>query len=83
MSSRQFFDEISRRYGEPEIFVDRVVEAMRAHGITQKKLADRSGVHITHLSSWIGKSRRTVPRLESMVTIDEALEELILEAASS
>lgn len=48
---------------------------MRVHGISQFKVAKRSGFHPTHVSRWM--NGHVKPTLETMVKLDEALMLLI------
>lgn len=72
-----FFDEVHRRYGDPKAFIRSYRHRMRLHGISQAQIAARSGFLAVNVSYWLGKSARRVPSMESMVVLDEALEQLI------
>ena len=73
--STAFFDEVEARYGDVDQFIKRTRSKMVLHGITQSKLAERAGFQPIRISEWF--NRRVDPSLESMVTMDEALTELI------
>lgn len=70
-----FFEEIRRRYADPRLFMDRLQSLMLLHGITQAKLARRSGYDKSHVSRWLRGLQR--PTLETMIKLDEAMEQLL------
>ena len=72
---KTFFDEIYRRYGDPEAFVKKVRDRLELYDISQNQLAKRTGYHPTHVSRWL--RLKVVPSMESMVRMDEALERLV------
>lgn len=71
------YKEIRSRYGNVGEYVRRVRGSLVTWGITQRELAVRSGYEETHVSRWL--RRRVDPSLETMLRLDEALEELIEE----
>jgi transcriptional regulator with XRE-family HTH domain len=73
--STAFFDELQARYGDVDAFIKRTRSKMVLHGISQSRLAERAGFQPIRISEWF--NRRVDPSLESMVTVDEALECLI------
>lgn len=69
------YDVIASRYGDPQAFVRRLKSTMLLHGITQGQLARKSGHDRANITNWLGGGKR--PSLKTMVTLDEALDELI------
>lgn len=68
-------DEIARRYGNPDAFIHRVVISLWSKMISRRQLALRSGLCYTHVLKVLGGSVR--PQLETMLVLDEALEQLV------
>lgn len=77
-AATEFFDQIYARYGNPEAFVSRVLETLEEYDMTQKDLAQRAGVSVTHLSAVLNDHH--TPSMRIMVMLDEALDELVAEA---
>lgn len=77
MTAQIFFDEVHRRYRRPAAFILELRSRMRLHGITQGQLARRSGFSPSHITRWLGENRSVVPSLETMIILDEAMEQLI------
>ena len=73
------FEELRRRYADPDAFLTRTRDAMTLHGITQTKRARRTGYKRQQINRWLtrNKKRRVRPGIEHMLYLDEALEELI------
>lgn len=67
--------EIAQRYGKPDAFILRVNLEVLAHSISKRQLALRSGLCYTHVLKVLGGGVR--PQLETMLVLDEALEQLI------
>jgi transcriptional regulator with XRE-family HTH domain len=74
-----FYAEIHRRYGSPAAFIERLNARLAAHKISQGALAKRTGFHQTHISRWL--NGHVVPTMETMVTLDQAVDEMIARAA--
>lgn len=72
---KEFYDEVHRRYGDPARFIHNLRNRLDLYGITQAALARRSGFYATHLSAWI--NGRTLPTMETMVRLDEAMDQLV------
>lgn len=79
--TREFFDLVHSRYGDPEIFVEMVLERMDTLELDRTDLAKASGVDYNNLCRWLRHAGE--PTMMSMVLVDEALwrlEQLILES---
>lgn len=72
---KEFYDEIDRRYGDPDRFIRNLRNRLGLYGISQGALARRSGFHATHLSRWL--NGRTSPTMGTMVKLDEAMDQLV------
>lgn len=81
LSSEEFFQEVWRRYTDPSAFVTRLREALKAHGITQSRLAATAGFQQPNVSVWL--TGRKAPSMATMLLLDEALEKLIASFPSS
>jgi transcriptional regulator with XRE-family HTH domain len=73
--SSALFEILHQRYGSSETFVRTLKSRMKLHGVSQGRLAKRSGYHPTHLSRWMNSHVR--PSLETMLKLDESLEQII------
>lgn len=73
--SKAFFDEVQHRYSSPAVFIEKLRGRMQKHEVSQADLARRSGFVPTHVSAWM--NHRVKPSMETMVTLDEALENII------
>ena len=73
------FDEIRRRYADPDAFIRQLRDTMALHGISQVRLARRAGYRQPDMNRWLTRNdkRRVRPGLETMMKLDEAVEELI------
>ena len=72
------YDEIHRRYGNADSFVEGLRQRLREHGVTQVALAARAGVNKDHLNRVMQRAVKN-PSTGTMVLLDEALDELITE----
>jgi transcriptional regulator with XRE-family HTH domain len=75
IGSARLNKEIVRLYGKPEAFRLRVLRALETYGISKRKLAIRSGLNYQHVLKVL--NAKVTPRLETMLLLDEALEQLI------
>ena len=66
--------EISRLYGNPEDFRQDILSKL-TYGISKRKLAARAGLCYTHVLKVLAGD--IVPQLQTMLTLDEALEQLV------
>jgi transcriptional regulator with XRE-family HTH domain len=71
-----FFDEIHERYGDRKRFLRYVRDTLALHGISQGALSRRAGFHPTHVSRWLNEKPGRAISMESMVLLDEALDQL-------
>jgi len=73
------YAHVWERYGRKGTFtfVRALKDRMEEHGVSQGKLARRTGFHPTHVSRWL---REVVPAsLETKLILDEALDQIIVE----
>ena len=75
ISSAVLNEEIAQRYGDPEDFRDCVLADLIVFGISKRALAIRAGLCYTHVLKVL--NGRVRPRLETMLLLDEAREQLI------
>ena len=67
--------EIVQRYGNLTTFKTRIFLGRSRHGISKRALALRAGLCYTHILKVL--SGKVKPQLETMLLLDEALEQLI------
>jgi adenylate kinase family enzyme len=77
------YEQVWKRYSPAHQFLEYVDRALEEHGITQAALAERIDVSSSLLCEWLqwgrlrGRSNHRKPTLQSLVLIDEALDQLI------
>lgn len=74
----KLYTSIWERYGppgDPYKFLQYLLEQMRQHHITQQALADRAGISPTQVNRWLRWA--VVPSLQSLVILDEALDQIV------
>lgn len=70
--------EIAQRYGNPEVFRLRVRDRLGHVGASMRSVALRSGLCYTHVLKVM--NGKVTPRLETMLLLDEAVEQLEADA---
>lgn len=70
-----FFEELWERYRERDKFLKRIKSEMALHGISQGRVAVRSGFQPADVSRWLNGHVR--PGMETMAVLDETVELLI------
>ena len=73
--SARLNERIARRYGRPDRFVEKIRLGLSGFDISKRALALRSGLCYTHVLKVLSDS--VTPRLETMLLLDEALEQLV------
>ncbi len=60
-----------------EIWVERIIKTMQAQGLSQKKLAEKSGITPSTLSDWVGKKKKgedqREPKISGFKNVADAL----------
>lgn len=69
------YEEIHQRYGNAADFCDRVKRTLSQRNVPMSDLAGFAGIDPRELYRWLG--HRRTPRLENMLLVDEALENLL------
>jgi len=73
------YDLVRARYGDPDRFIRELRSRMKAEGVSQAKLARRSGYKPSVISRWftMNESVRVRPSYEAMLILDEALDQIM------
>lgn len=80
-SAKELNEEVARRYGNVEDFLDLIQRAMKKTGTSQAELARRSGYNPSHICRWLSgkESTRVTPSLETRMVLAETMEEILVE----